>query len=402
MKTIARKTAKKTAVRRDSSEGVPRISHLRLANWRNFREVDVGLPGRTFIVGPNASGKSNLLDVFRFLHDVSSTVGGGFQEAVSKRGGVSALRSLFARTNPQIEISVTLQTDSGDTWRYELHFNHEKTRPRPFITHEAIWRGDKLQHQRPDADDKKDPERLIQTHLEQVSANKDFRALAEFLNSIQYRHIVPQLVREPDRWSGKDQDPFGGDFLEQIAVSAKHELEKRLKRMEKALKQVVPQLGDLKVKRDARGRPHLQVLFAHWRPNAGRQNEMQLSDGTLRLLGLLWSLQDAGGPLLLEEPELSLHADVVRVIPQLFAVIQQKRRRQIIVSTHAADLFGDEGISLEEVLILKPEKDGTIVRSADKLDSIRMAFEAGVSLKEIIQGENQVKSAYKVARFAGE
>lgn len=43
------------------------FTHLRLSNWRNFASVDVSLSLRMFLIGPNASGKSNLLDVFRFL-----------------------------------------------------------------------------------------------------------------------------------------------------------------------------------------------------------------------------------------------------------------------------------------------------------------------------------------------
>ena len=45
-------------------------------------------------------------------------------------------------------------------------------------------------------------------------------------------------------------------------------------------------------------------MCEHWRPDAGWQTETQFSDGTLRLLGLLWSVLDGTGPLLLEE----LHA----------------------------------------------------------------------------------------------
>lgn len=48
-----------------------RFTRLRLENWRNFRQVDVELAGRVFLVGPNASGKSNFLDAFRFLHDIA-------------------------------------------------------------------------------------------------------------------------------------------------------------------------------------------------------------------------------------------------------------------------------------------------------------------------------------------
>jgi AAA15 family ATPase/GTPase len=48
------------------------IGHIKLRNWKNFREAEADLRLRTFFIGPNASGKSNLLDVFRFLRDVSS------------------------------------------------------------------------------------------------------------------------------------------------------------------------------------------------------------------------------------------------------------------------------------------------------------------------------------------
>src|SRR4030065_2817767 len=73
-----------------------RFTHLRLENWRNFALVEVDLQRRVFLVGPNASGKSNFLDVFRFLHDIVS-VGGGFQEAVRRRGGGCRLRRRAAR-----------------------------------------------------------------------------------------------------------------------------------------------------------------------------------------------------------------------------------------------------------------------------------------------------------------
>jgi predicted ATPase len=53
------------------------ITHLALKNWRNFRSLDVPLREVSFLLGPNASGKSNILDVFRFLRDVSKTQGGG-------------------------------------------------------------------------------------------------------------------------------------------------------------------------------------------------------------------------------------------------------------------------------------------------------------------------------------
>lgn len=61
------------------------ISRVKLYNWKNFRECDVRLSQRCFAVGANATGKSNFLDVFRFLRDIVKE-GGGLQAAVNVRG----------------------------------------------------------------------------------------------------------------------------------------------------------------------------------------------------------------------------------------------------------------------------------------------------------------------------
>lgn len=56
-----------------------RFRRLRLRNWKNFLRVDVALQDRLFLVGANASGKSNFLDAFRFLRDIALS-GSGFRE----------------------------------------------------------------------------------------------------------------------------------------------------------------------------------------------------------------------------------------------------------------------------------------------------------------------------------
>lgn len=83
------------------------FTHLRLENWRNFKRVDTAIAPRIFLIGPNASGKSNFLDVFRFLCDIAK-VGGRFQKAVGDRGGVSRLRCLAARQKPHVVVDADL------------------------------------------------------------------------------------------------------------------------------------------------------------------------------------------------------------------------------------------------------------------------------------------------------
>ena len=190
-------------------------------------------------------------------------------------------------------------------------------------------------------------------------------------------HIVPQLVREPDRSVGHINDPYGGDFLEQIAKTPERTRLARLKRISDGLKVAVPQLAEIELFRDIRGAPHLRGKYEHWRPQGAWQTEEHFSDGTLRLMGLLWVAMENGGPLLLEEPELSLHPEIVRYLPQMFARVQRRTGRQIIVSTHSSDLWLDEGIGLDEVLLLRPQAEGTEVQLASAFQEIPELLRGG-------------------------
>ncbi|MEZ5293705.1 MAG: AAA family ATPase [Vicinamibacterales bacterium] len=363
-----------------------RFTQLRLENWRNFLSVDVHLERRVFLVGPNASGKSNLLDAFRFLRDIADPQGGGFLAAVTKRGGVSQLRSLHARRNPNVVVDVTLDLNGGGNgiWRYRLEFTQDNQRV-PKVSKEQVWRGATQVLDRPLREDEDDPSRLTQTHLQQVNANKDFRPIADALAQIRYLHLVPQLVREPDRSVGRVKDPFGGDFLEQLARTPKKTLDARLRKIGVALKAAVPQLEALTLERDpASGVPHLKGLYKHWRPKAGWQTEEHFSDGTLRLLGLLWVFLDGTAPLLLEEPELSLHTAVVRHVPAIMARLGRKAGRQIVVSTHSAELLGDQGIDPSEVILLLPSSEGTAVKNAEGDAEIRELLDGGLSMADAV------------------
>src|SRR5437763_14906006 len=114
---------------------IKRFTQIELVNWRNFAQSRVNLQRRVFIVGPNESGKSNLLDAFRFLHDLVS-VGGGFQEAVTRRGGVGRLRSLVGSPHADVAIRVRLGDGEGAaSWGYGLCFN-EHRRQHPVVKEE--------------------------------------------------------------------------------------------------------------------------------------------------------------------------------------------------------------------------------------------------------------------------
>lgn len=358
------------------------ISRVILKNWKNFKDVDVALQDRTFIVGPNASGKSNFLDVFRFLRDIAKP-GGGLQKAVTDRGGISKIRCLAARAHPNVEIEIHISEfgSSESVWKYSIGIKQETRGYRlPYLTHEKVYHKNKLIIDRPDKDDTKDRERLTQTYLEQINANKDFREINRFLESIVYLHLLPQLLKHPLSFTGPDLpgDPFGKGFLDRISKVNEKTRKAWLKKIEEALRIAVPQFKEFNYTEDS-GRPHLEAVYEHWRPKAGKQREDQFSDGTLRLIGLLWSLQESDNLLLLEEPELSLNGAIVAKIPALIYKLQRPRKRQIILTSHSTDLLNDRGISLDEIVLLEPTSEGTNMRAAALIPEVKALLDGGLT-----------------------
>ena len=366
------------------------INRLIAKNWRNFQEVDVPLRERQFIVGPNASGKSNLLDIFRFLRDIVKTEGGGFQKAVRDRGGVSKIRCLAARRDPEVFIEIHIaETPAASTkWRYGLGFRQEtRGHRRILLTNEEVWKENELLLDRPDKDDAVDQDRLTQTFLEQVNMNAEFREIAQFLRNVTYLHLVPQLLRFADSIQGRivEEDPFGQGFLERIASVPERTRRSRLRKIESALQIAVPQFKQLEFLRDGiTGRPHLRALYSHWRAQGVWQQEDQFSDGTLRLLGLLWSLLESDSVLLLEEPELSLNLGIVSQLAPLISRMQRSRRRQVFISTHSDALLTEPGIDGMEVLMLAPTKTETAVIPAWDIKPVRRLLEAGLTVGEVV------------------
>lgn len=104
----------------------------------------------------------------------------------------------------------------------------------------------------------------------------------------------------------------------------------------------------------------------------------------MRLIGLLWSVLDGDEPLLLEEPELSLHPALVRRLPALLSGAAARAERQLLVSTHSAELLSDPSIAPADVLLLQPTKDGTVVQAASTRAEITALVDAGVPLADAV------------------
>ena len=372
-----------------------RLVKLGLKNWKNFAKVEVELAPRVFIIGNNGAGKSNLLDALRFLRDIANPKSGGMQQAIETRGGMKKIRNFGNRRDPSIGIWAETKSDDGkDKWGYEIFLKQENNgRRRVLVKSETVTHNGEPILRRPDDKDKKDSVRLTQTALEQIAANGSFRSLAEFFQSIKYIHTVPQLIRYGSKIKGNilQDDPFGQNFMNTIAATDEKIRKSRLRRIDAALRKIksTPK-GSGKTNFDFEfccdentGKPHLRFKYPNWRRYDMVQTEEILSDGELRLIGLLWTLTGSHPVTLLEEPEISFNEKIISELPNIFAdVVEGKKkgkRQQVIMSTHSYALLEDLDIAAEEILLLHADGENIdVVRGCDH-PSIKIDMKHGVS-----------------------
>ena len=360
------------------------INEVWAKNFRSISDTSVALDPLTVLVGSNASGKSNLLDILRFIKDALRF---DLEAAISIRHGLGAIyhhESPDEQSDIELGISATFRTSEADGSRFiDYGFNLTGTRDGGYkVSREygKIWNGDRNSDPvefRIEEGDLVSPQSLIfqksQTRLFQEEEDSDFdtadlafptllriirrltvhgsepRELAALLiysaltilhrnlSNMRFYHIFPNTIREPQK--------LGNGFpLEEDAAnlaSTLRDMEKerpsQLIRLKECLGRLIPGVSDLQVT-SAGG--YLVVRLKHDAVRGGAWFDLsQESDGTVRLLGLLAALYQRR-PLSLigiEEPELTVHPGALSVLADVLN--EAARRSQVIVTTHSPDFI---------------------------------------------------------------
>ncbi len=337
---------------------------------------------RLFIVGPNAVGKSNLLDLFHFLADLARP-GGGLHTAMKTRGGLDAVHARTARKGGGFGVEVEFRESAkSPAWHYRLEVRRGRS-GLALVKKEEVRRGNKVILARPDAEDRTDPERLRETSMENFATNGAFRFVAEFLAALTRVWLFPL---KPARRTGQvpERGPLVEDLLARMEGVAPKARVSRLRKISSALQLAVPTLRELRFPDSGRG-ISLESLFANWRPGCPPTGLDDLSDGTLRLLSMLWGVMENESLLLLEEPELSLHPSVARHFPGLIHRLKHRRRGQVVVTTHSPQILADPGIAPEEILLLDPTEDeGARGRLASEIPEVKALIRQGLGAGEVV------------------
>jgi len=79
--------------------------------------------------------------------------------------------------------------------------------------------------------------------------------------------------------------------------------------------------------------------------------------------------------------------------------LQRQRKRQVLISTHNADLLLDKGIGGEEVLLLTPDSEGTRVEIAASIRDVRRLLEAGLSVADAVLPHTEPETVRQLELF---
>lgn len=366
------------------------IRNIRVKNFKSLRDVSLSLGLRNVLVGPNMSGKSNLIDVFRFLARMvfpepgtagllnAFTALGGFSE-VAWKGGDSNLISISldgdgllgsdpekrARWSYEISILgdptrgwVTVQEEvlrvSGPGGQYKLIDNAEG--------HRVLKNSDGGMVS--SADDRN------RSALEFEIPDWEGNALRAFISSWGFYGLLPQLMKRSNPTAAVNFLTEYGDNISSWLMNLQTRYRESFDKIRGVAKDVFPELEDLFTSPTqqatvclASREKHLKRPVSIW----------QMSDGQLSfiaLLSLLFAPPDlSAGLYCVEEPENHLHPYLLETLVELLKQVQDElgpdRSAQVIATTHSPHLV--DKCNLGELIVFERGDGATVcTRPSDK------------------------------------
>lgn len=369
------------------------LLRLTVKRYRSLLDQSIDLNGDVnLFIGANASGKSYILDVLRFLHE--GVREGDFRVPVNSRGGIVHLAWKGAPAQ-QIELALILDDDGK---RYEWSIRLVKEDGPDFHVVERVV----------DSSPGKPPSIVLEAEkgagwwwsgeegrtvlkqspttcaLAAASADASFpaRGIAECVERWGFFDPSPFLLRRD--WAGLDSakfDPYGRNLAETLYRIERYSPDV-FERIVEATRSVVGLPSKIET-RESEDR----FFFVQYEPGLQYPvHQMGISSGTLRMLALMTALYGDPEPNLMgiEEPENCVHPTA---ISSFVEHLQDARERaQFMVTTHSPLLLDCLGDPESIFVVRRDESLGTVVEKEDNAGGVRDALDAsGFGLGEFYQ-----------------
>jgi predicted ATPase len=357
------------------------FSRLSVGGYRRLRDVDLELRPFNVLIGGNGVGKSSVLDVFNLL---AASAIGDLENALTDAGGMSSILTADGATK-SITLSLQMIQDGPAPLSYQVRLATEgygyaisseqltqqrnPTSPTPFKYIDSA--GSRIRYHYSGAFVEPNWEyNWRETSLSQVPKMyreaESFRHLLADVSAIYHSLDVSSRapVRMPQTLSPATTPGSDGEDLLSCLYTIRETDRDRFEAVEDALRVAFPTFQRLEFPPQAGG-----LLTLGWRDRSFTRPIFanELSEGTLRFIWLATLLQSPGLPkvTLIDEPEVSLHPEMLRLLADLMR--EASDRTQLIVATHS-DRFVRFLDSSEIIACDYDNHGGMTVQRADQLD----------------------------------
>lgn len=365
---------------------------ITIEGYRRLSSVHLAMRDLTVMIGANGVGKTSLLDVFKLLAasakgQLLEQIGGGLEGMLTRGKADHLAISLEAGVPGHAPLKYNLKLIPARGSSYEIgvetltqHNNPNEPLPQKFIdSHKQNVKYFDVQTKRWESPTWE--HNLFETSLSQVpKMYQQSENLRKQLASCTYYGALDVSDRSPVR-QPQDMRPAtlpgaNGEDLVSCLYDLRETDPDRFEIVEDTLAAAFPDFEKLNFPPVAAGKLSMtwkdknfpKPIYVH-----------ELSEGTLRFLWLVTLLQSRGltSITLIDEPEVSLHPELLRLLADLMR--EASKRTQLIVATHSDRLV--RFLKPDEVLICDAEGGLTTMTWADKLDLDRWLSE--YSLDEV-------------------
>lgn len=351
------------------------LKSLKVQHYKSLDDVSVDFaPDVTVVVGPNGVGKSNFVDVLRFLRDA---VTDDLEHAVTKREGIQRLLQTYKTKPYKIGFRYDFAVhDQPDTASYSLQLasvgsNGYRVEGETcnvlldsigigHLDYDFRWARDTKGRTETTYSDRDANGRLSNTtvHLNEVyppdaialststptpdSKNPMYEIIGKSIADWNYCTIYPNTLKKPALPDRDSKLMESGDNWASVIKALKRSPKGReaLERIYDAMRAVIPTFEEVSIQTVGSYLVPLFKFRVEGETTLASFDPVQLSDGTLRLFGILLAAYQLPRPklLVIEEPEQTIYPGALAVLADVFKEIGQNT--QVLITTHSPHLVG--------------------------------------------------------------
>jgi len=410
------------------------IEKIIVENFRSFKELCIELNDFNVFIGPNAAGKSNFLQIFRFVRDIINL---GLANAISMQGGIEYLRNLhigksIGETRFRFEITrFTTSTGKKEICNrtiilkpvkliFDFTIKYSSNADEYFIKYDILSQEfdfiEKYQNE-----EKYIGKGIIEFKQENAKIKRNFINNTEidfsiedivptlfedtklsigkhikniFLENLYYMPHLESVRKELGQLSVYDLDPLQGrsvstitgkmqleDNGENIAIVLKRILKDKetTRQLFNYLKHILPFIEEIEIEKFLD--KHLYVKIKEkYTPNEFISASL-LSSGTITLIAIIIALFFEDKKIsIFEEPAGRVHPYLIGIIIEMMK--DASNNTQILLTTHNPEIVKYAG--LENIFCLTRDNESfSVISHISKKEEITTFLENEIGLEEL-------------------